>query len=297
MCPMYPAKDADPRPRHSRRRRTPLRPAAASRRGFTLIELLVVIAIIAILAAILFPVFAQAREQARKTSCLSNMKQIGLASNQYMQDFDGRFHEMLVGGADSRAGRVGEPSVWTGCLQPYLKSGAVFSCPSRTSDKPMDFTYTASPLNVRGLEFPAIGMNAFLGFYFNYYYYKQVIAAGASYPRPVSDALVKYPTQTVTYVDTFDQAASPRGYWAGVYNGIGTNFGISDRHMQGSNVAFFDGHAKWFKTTRIVNRKCVGASTSATPDRATLSNYNAAGIIWDVDAPNKQDNPNPAYEG
>ena len=60
------------------------------RRGFTLIELLVVIAIIAILAAILFPVFARAREKARQTSCLSNLKQVGLASNMYLQDYDER---------------------------------------------------------------------------------------------------------------------------------------------------------------------------------------------------------------
>lgn len=296
MCPMHLGKAADCRPHHARRRRTPLRPAAASSRGFTLIELLVVIAIIAILAAILFPVFAQAREQARKTACLSNMKQIGLAATQYMQDYDGRLHEMLVGGATGMAGKVGEPSMWTGCLQPYIKSGQVFACPSRTEDRPVDLSYRISPLNTKGLEYPSIGMNPFLGFYFNYYTEK---TAAPNYPRPVSDSLVKYPALTVAYVDSFDRAVggSARGYWAGVYNGIGTRFGISDRHMGGTNVTFLDGHAKWYKATRIVNAKCVGASTSGTPDRATLSNYNAAGVIWDVDAPNKQDNPNPAYEG
>ena len=67
------------------------RSGGSERRGFTLIELLVVIAIIAVLAAILFPVFSQAREAARKTACLSNMRQIGLATRMYMQDFDERF--------------------------------------------------------------------------------------------------------------------------------------------------------------------------------------------------------------
>src|SRR5688500_13208608 len=86
------------------------------RKGFTLIELLVVIALIAILAAILFPVFAQAREKARSIPCLSNMKQIGLAENMYMQDHDGLIHELIPGGAASRACVNGEPSMWMGVL-------------------------------------------------------------------------------------------------------------------------------------------------------------------------------------
>ncbi len=69
------------------------KPNTHRQRGFTLIELLVVIAIIAILAAILFPVFAQARESARRTSCLSNLKQLGTAFQMYQQDYDGRFHK------------------------------------------------------------------------------------------------------------------------------------------------------------------------------------------------------------
>jgi len=92
------------------------------RQGFTLIELLVVIAIIAILAAILFPVFATARDKARQTACLSNMKQIGLAFNQYCQDYD----ETTVGGGKMTSSGSG----WAGCLVPYIKSNGVFTCPS-----------------------------------------------------------------------------------------------------------------------------------------------------------------------
>ena len=93
-------------------------------RGFTLIELLVVIAIIAILAAILFPVFAQAREKARQTSCLSNEKQIGLGILQYAQDYDETF---IPAGVESGGLWIGE--TWPTLVQPYIKSLDVFACP------------------------------------------------------------------------------------------------------------------------------------------------------------------------
>ncbi len=91
------------------------------RRGFTLIELLVVIAIIAILAAILFPVFAQAREKARAIACLSNTKQLALAAIQYEQDYDER--------TASGVQQYGLGSGWAGQLYPYAKSTAVYTCP------------------------------------------------------------------------------------------------------------------------------------------------------------------------
>ena len=93
------------------------------RSAFTLIELLVVIAIIAILAAILFPVFAKAREKARQTSCLSNEKQLGLGLLQYVQDYD----ELLPSGALPNTNYQG--SGWAGQIYPYVKSTAVYKCP------------------------------------------------------------------------------------------------------------------------------------------------------------------------
>src|SRR5262249_1697447 len=95
-----------------------------NRRGFTLIELLVVIAIIAILAAILFPVFAQARAKARQTACLSNIKQIEMAWHMYMQDYD----EILMPYSDTGASG-GYAFAWTFLMQPYCKNLQLLRCP------------------------------------------------------------------------------------------------------------------------------------------------------------------------
>jgi len=123
-----------------------------TRKAFTLIELLVVIAIIAILAAILFPVFARARENARRASCQSNLKQIGLGIMQYTQDYDEKLPMVRWSYADSVAsgtprhahmggytsgGGNGDPWVtgWPDLIQPYTKSSQVLYCPSDTRAK------------------------------------------------------------------------------------------------------------------------------------------------------------------
>jgi prepilin-type N-terminal cleavage/methylation domain-containing protein len=100
------------------------------RRGFTLIELLVVIAIIAILAAILFPVFAKAREKARQSSCLSNVKQLMLGVMQYAQDYD----EVLP--ASYYPGNPAASDTWYEKLEPYLKSTQILVCPSEKTRYP-----------------------------------------------------------------------------------------------------------------------------------------------------------------
>jgi prepilin-type N-terminal cleavage/methylation domain-containing protein/prepilin-type processing-associated H-X9-DG protein len=102
------------------------------RRGFTLIELLVVIAIIAILAAILFPVFAKAREKARTASCLNNIKQLGLAMMQYSQDYDERFPKCYtrVNGVGSENRWFWRNDTYPGQIFPYVKNKQVFVCPS-----------------------------------------------------------------------------------------------------------------------------------------------------------------------
>jgi prepilin-type N-terminal cleavage/methylation domain-containing protein/prepilin-type processing-associated H-X9-DG protein len=126
------------------------------RRGFTLIELLVVIAVIAILAAILFPVFAQARERARLSACVSNMRQIGTALTMYVQDYDEtypyiRFH--APGAANWQAAQKGHYSyVWRNAIAPYLKSIDVLGCPSDPYSRAVPGTPGAVP--------PKAGMNA-----------------------------------------------------------------------------------------------------------------------------------------
>ena len=112
-----------------------------NKKGFTLIELLVVIAIIAILAAILFPVFAAAREKARQSTCASNQKQIGLACVQYVQDYDETYYQNLWPGgcpqgetgywtdSETLDQTVQPKELWPVLLYPYVKNGQVFSCP------------------------------------------------------------------------------------------------------------------------------------------------------------------------
>lgn len=128
--------------------------------GFTLIELLVVIAIIAILAAILFPVFAQAREKARQIACLSNTKQLGLAALQYAQDYDETevplCQDPRVGARADYCYSYATPH-WMDLIYPYVKSIGVYTCPDRTgdnSDTVFGHTYKASTSNWSTLVTP-----------------------------------------------------------------------------------------------------------------------------------------------
>src|SRR5262249_16401824 len=112
-----------------------LRNRSIDAHGFTLIELLVVIAIIAILAAILFPVFAQAREKARQASCLSNTKQLGLAYIQYVQDYDGYLPAAFSGWQGDVDWHDGN-WWWGQRIYPYIKSRNVYRCPSHSGFDP-----------------------------------------------------------------------------------------------------------------------------------------------------------------
>lgn len=172
------------------------------RRGaFTLIELLVVMAIIAVLAAILFPVFAQAREKARMSACLSNGRQLGIAVHLYAQDYDETFNP---------AANYGVPTadplrVWPPMVQPYVKNTGVFLCSSAPGS-----AYTAD-WNGRGLS--SIGINQLFGF----------DPSGAEAPASVtSEAVLDEPARTVMFGDTASGPTSGkyRGYVFDPMNGI-----------------------------------------------------------------------------
>lgn len=265
------------------------------RSGFTLIELLVVIAIIAILTAILFPVFVQARAKARQTSCLSNLKQLNTAQMQYIQDYDEVMHELARGGASSKA--TSENCLWSCTLQPYLKSTAVLRCPDTMVETP-----TTTGYDLASRTSHSIGMNSYLGMYYNYFYYfvcgnNNTITAEAdiekspSYPRAVSNNEIKYPAITVVFADSFDRkvgATNANGWWIDPGYGYGRRNGLSNRHNGGTNVAFADGHAKWHKTQSLLSQKAIATSGN---DYIIMTNYNKAGVIWDVDAPNQFTHP------
>src|SRR5438874_4650665 len=224
-----------------------LRQKASSRSGFTLIELLVVIAIIAILAAILFPVFAQAREKARQTSCLSNLKQIGLAFIMYAQDYDETFpSSSLIDpgvqyGCAQGIGWVNANGGWAVMVNPYIKSGGLYHCPSAESP----FWITGAPEGWCGGTTPdqnALNQLKTIAPNGVTYMYRKAFA-GASAPHdfaghPISDAEITRPTQN--YIVT-EYAAWHRDRKTTLYNNP------VDVNKLDLNSVFVDGHAKLIK--------------------------------------------------
>lgn len=198
------------------------------RRGFTLIELLVVIAIIAILASILFPVFARAREKARQSSCSSNVKQIGLAILSYAQDYDEQlpYYALTISGATW---------YWPMEIYPYVKNTQLFTCPSRKAAGqvwPGPGTPTSSScgygFNGSGCGYSGISLGA-------------INDPSSTIPLAESYNVHKYTyLYNTTYVGaTFTQASS-------------TNAAGADApHNGGENCLFGDGHVKWMNTKEL----------------------------------------------
>jgi len=250
-----------------------------SSQAFTLIELLVVIAIIAILAAILFPVFAKVREKARAISCLSNTKQLGLGVMQYEQDAD----EKSPCGADP----TGLGSGWAGEIYPYVKSTAVFICPDDSSSelkngKPTSFGYNRNSVHYNGngtsqnplqdgtaiSEFTAPAKTVL---------FFEVVKSGY-YDITIGDQLLPghsngddtygggSPTgcglgnqyDIVGYNTSFGSTndGSHVQYATGylrnsVQNANGNFTGPLGRHTDGANYVMADGHAKWFRGSSV----------------------------------------------
>jgi prepilin-type N-terminal cleavage/methylation domain-containing protein/prepilin-type processing-associated H-X9-DG protein len=209
------------------------------KRAFTLIELLVVIAIIAILAAILFPVFAQARETARAATCASNMNQIGKAILMYVQDYDERYPLQrfgLAGNPPSPFGTYPNNNFgWNEAVHPYVKNTQAFKCAS-ADDRPIattdDSERTAAIQVALNGKIP--GQNL------------------ATLSFPASTILLSEASRATSDGSTSDEA----GEWG--WNGTHQQRTVSDgsdggakpplrRHKDGANYTFADGHVKWYQ--------------------------------------------------
>ena len=224
-----------------------------SRGGFTLIELLVVIAIIAILAAILFPVFAQARDKARQTACLSNQKQLGTAIMMYTQDYD----ETLPMGYNRSRNSWGKVTV------PYAKNMQIYTCPSAPSI--MARTPSADHLFTGGYGCNRNVMGPNLGRALA----EMADAAGTFIACDTACCLpaVVNNQQPETWLKLVDPArpytdwgVQPPGEWGRdgtrYYTVVGTGYDERWRpipnHAGGLNVIYADGHAKWSKIDRFI---------------------------------------------
>lgn len=210
--------------------------------GFTLIELLVVIAIIAILAAILFPVFARARENARRSSCQSNLKQIGLGFMQYTQDYDEKFPlpTQNFQGPSLKQTVAGTPGVtyltsdgaaddyyfsWMDGIFPYVKSVQIFACPS---GRPLAPNYGS----------------------YGYNYYIAGVNVAPAGKNPLALSAINRPAEIALSCD-MNWGSNAYNLYAGYYQAYGKagvnapHDQIFVRHLDGTNFLFADGHVKW----------------------------------------------------
>lgn len=237
-------------------------------RGFTLIELLVVIAIIAILAAILFPVFARARENARKSSCMSNLKQLGLGMMQYTQDFD----EKLIP-YSSTGGSGGYAHAWNYAIQPYLKSVQIIRCPSESINPDTSYTYNMN-LASNGRSLSAIPLVSQTPMFAD--------AIGHTVTNPIQTLCFLLPGGTTNYIHDARKLNDPANLSAGWLTGGGaTRAGriSAGRHLEGANYCFSDGHVKWFKSITVAASEVSDATDQLNAPPKEGLDYDSDGIV------------------
>jgi prepilin-type N-terminal cleavage/methylation domain-containing protein/prepilin-type processing-associated H-X9-DG protein len=199
------------------------------RDGFTLIELLVVIAIIAILAAILFPVFAKAREKAREISCASNEKQIGLAVLQYVEDYDEIFPFWWNGSGNlTMPPPAGVCVMWTEGVQPYVKSRQIFKCPSDTWNNETG-SYLGNDCGLAYNDYPPVGLAA---------------CGTPSQTIMVMEGCVQNGNSNAATTTNDGGLESDYSLWDQVYRINAVNGNLPRHFLSQANVLYADGHVK-----------------------------------------------------
>ncbi len=243
------------------------------RRAFTLIELLIVIAIIAVLAAIIFPVFASVREKARQATCASNLRQIGLAYTQYTQDNNEQMPFCRYNGANDVQGQHPFDA-----LMPYLNSRQVWTCPDASSILgPAATDYTGSPVTVWA-DNPASGFRSHAQDQIDYAWNEsaentcQGVEAGCGSPTGPSLSQCSHPADTLLLLDkgfnltfTWDTNWEDR---AQMTLSVPFYFSVPGPHTGGKNICFADGHVKWLRSRAIISRDQL-AATGVAPDPAS----------------------------
>jgi prepilin-type N-terminal cleavage/methylation domain-containing protein/prepilin-type processing-associated H-X9-DG protein len=217
-----------------------------TRKGFTLIELLVVIAIIAILAAILFPVFAKAREKARQSSCANNMKQFSLGHMQYKQDYDEKWTPLYA----TPPNAAGKYTYWSQLIQPYMKNVMVMVCSSDDGNiyegataSPSDMVVDGEVVKLTGTVYKTVRPS--------YLYNQNVIGKADSMISNPADIFVSWDGMNAYwhYGTSYYATSEPAGYDR--MRTYKTNQWKWSRHSEGDNYAFCDGHVKWLKRIAV----------------------------------------------